>query len=209
MSRSIAFTAGSAITRISGWWRRSRASTSRVSISTASRASPWSAARSGTAGWKLSGWAAVRSGGVREVQVRLDDRHLGTFLLTEPRPDVAERMGESALLAGWAGSCPLPEGSYRAASVLRVGVVDARGELHPLFAGPVEAALLESSRNEAVGLGRARLEEQDRFYKQEAWLWNQKKELEVRLAAMEASRFWRIRDAWFGLKRRLGLTRDP
>lgn len=161
-------------------------------------------------GWlELSGWAAVRCGGAREVQVMLDERCLGSFPLAEPRPDVAERMGEPCRQAGWAGSCALPEGSYRAASVLRVRVVDERGAAHPMFAGPVEAALLESARNEEVSRGRERLEERDRFYKQEAWLWNQKKELEARLAAVEASRFWKIRGAWFALKRTLGLTRDP
>jgi hypothetical protein len=33
-------------------------------------------------------------------------------------------------------------------------------------------------------------------------------ELEARIAAMRRSRFWRLRDAWFALKRALGLTRE-
>jgi hypothetical protein len=30
--------------------------------------------------------------------------------------------------------------------------------------------------------------------------------LETRIAAMRASRFWKMRDRWFAVKRRLGLT---
>ena len=32
--------------------------------------------------------------------------------------------------------------------------------------------------------------------------------LRARVAAMEASRFWKLRNAWFRVKRGLGLTRE-
>jgi len=32
--------------------------------------------------------------------------------------------------------------------------------------------------------------------------------LEARIAAMENSRFWKIRNGWFAVKRKLGLTRE-
>jgi hypothetical protein len=32
--------------------------------------------------------------------------------------------------------------------------------------------------------------------------------LETRIEAMQASRFWKLRNAWFGIKRSLGLTKE-
>jgi hypothetical protein len=94
------------------------------------------------------------------------------------------------------------------ASVLLIRVVDDRGSAFPVWAGTIESALLRSSRNEVSVLVRelATAREQAAWDAAEASL--EIAELEARLAAMEASRFWKMRNAWFGVKRRLGLTEE-
>jgi hypothetical protein len=76
-------------------------------------------------------------------------------------------------------------------------------------AGTVAQALLRSTRGEL-----AASEDRRRHENEVAGLRARRLELDVealgsRIAAMEASRFWRMRDAWFRLKRGLGLTREP
>src|SRR5262245_2600183 len=58
----------------------------------------------------LAGWAAVRSGAVREVEAVLDGERLAAAPVAEPRPDVAEFLGgERHLRSGWVLACALPE----------------------------------------------------------------------------------------------------
>ncbi len=157
----------------------------------------------------LAGWAAVLSGEVREVEAVLDGKRLAAAPVDEPRPDVARYLGgERFLRTGWLLSCALPEGTSRSASVLVLLAVDARGVRHPVWIGSLDAALLDSARNEAVRFGRelrhaeAVLAEERRRAAAEA------EALRARIAAMEASRFWKLRNAWFRFKKRVGLIED-
>ena len=102
---------------------------------------------------ELQGWAAMRSGAVREVEVMLDGERIAAAPVADPRPDVAGYLspmaGDRYLRSGWHAACPLPVGASRTAAVLRLRVVDGRGKAQPLWAGSIEALLLAGSRMEA------------------------------------------------------------
>jgi SAM-dependent methyltransferase len=157
----------------------------------------------------LEGWAAVRTGAVRAVEVILDGERLAVAPVDRPRGDVAELLGEGYPRCGWACSCALPAGLSRSSAVLLLRVVDGRGVTHPVFAGSLDALLLTAARLTVSTLRR------DLFYTEAALTEDlaraavEAEALRARIAAMEASRFWKLRDAWFRVKRGLGLTDQP
>jgi SAM-dependent methyltransferase len=158
---------------------------------------------------EIDGWAAVRSGAVRTVEVLLEGQRIATGPVSGPRPDVADFLKDERYLhTGWRCSCPLPAGVSHASAVLRLRAMDGRGIAWPLWAGSIQAALLAGSRMEAdslrVELTHAR-EVQAEERRQAA---SEIGGLRARIAAMEASRFWKARNAWFRMKRGLGLTRE-
>jgi hypothetical protein len=159
-------------------------------------------------GLELAGWAAVRCGAVEAVEVVLDGRRLASAPIAEPRSDVAELLGERYLRCGWACSCPLPPGASRSASVLLLRVVDARGVGHPLYAGSIESAELVSWRNESVRFEHELRHAEAVFAEQRARAAVEAEALRARIAAMEASRFWKLRNAWFRFKKLVGLVED-
>jgi SAM-dependent methyltransferase len=157
----------------------------------------------------LEGWAAVRQGDLREVEVRLGGERLAAAPVCEPRPDVAAWLGEEQFLrSGWLASCALPAGASRTADVLRLQVVDGRGTAWPLWAGALDAALLAGSRMEGNKLRRDLWQAQGLLAEERARAALEAEALRDRIAAMEASRFWKLRNAWFRVKRGLGLTTE-
>jgi SAM-dependent methyltransferase len=147
----------------------------------------------------LDGWAASLSGSPREVQAVLDGERMAAAPVIGPREDVAVNLGgERFLHSGWDCSFLLPAGASRS-SLLLLQVVDERGVAHPLQASTIEAAMLDAARRET---GRLEAE----LARAEARAVREIAELRERIKAMEASRFWKMRNAWFGLKRRLGIT---
>ncbi|HEY7214096.1 MAG TPA: class I SAM-dependent methyltransferase [Thermoanaerobaculia bacterium] len=158
----------------------------------------------------LSGWAAVLSGEVREVEAVLDGERLAAAPVDEPRPDVAQYLGGGSrfLRTGWLLSCALPEGTSRSSSVLVLLAVDARGVRHPVWVGSLDAALLDSARNEGVRLGRELRHAEAVLAEERARAAVEAEALRARIAAMEASRFWKLRNAWFRFKKRVGLIED-
>ncbi|HEX7180833.1 MAG TPA: class I SAM-dependent methyltransferase [Thermoanaerobaculia bacterium] len=156
----------------------------------------------------LRGWAVVRTGGVREVQVVVDGQVLGTAPVEDPRPDVAALIGGEFERCGWACSCPLPASASRSTSILIVRVIDARGVSHPLWASSIDAALLSASRQHVAYLNHLLRQSEARKAEAEARAAAEIGGLQARIAAMEASRFWKMRNAWFRAKRGLGLTEE-
>ncbi|HVG11247.1 MAG TPA: hypothetical protein VNM67_26320, partial [Thermoanaerobaculia bacterium] len=156
---------------------------------------------------EMSGWAAVRTGEVEAVEVVLDGRLLAELPVAHPRPDVAGMLGEARYLhSGWGGAFALPPGTSRGASVLVIRVRDGRGVSHPLRAGAVESLLLESARNDVSVLHRELKAAGERLAEVQARADAETGGLRARIAAMESSRFWKMRNAWFRLKRGVGLT---
>ena len=153
---------------------------------------------------EVAGWAAVRNGTVREVEVWLDGERLAAGPVGGVRDDVAGVFGESHRRSEWACRGRLPEVISRSTAVLRLRAVDGRGRGHVLWAGSVEGLLLAATRLEAEhfrGLSR-HLEAVHAEERARARV--EKRALEARIAAMKASRFWKLRNAWFRLKVRLG-----
>jgi SAM-dependent methyltransferase len=160
-------------------------------------------------GLEMSGWAAVRTGEVEAVEVVLDGRLLAELPVAHPRHDVAGMLGEARYLrSGWSGAFALPPGTSRGSSVLVIRVRDGRGVSHPLRAGSVESLLLESSRNDVSVLHRELKASGERLAEVQARAEAEIGGLRARIAAMESSRFWKMRNAWFRLKRGVGLTRE-
>lgn len=152
---------------------------------------------------ELRGWAGLQGcGGLAAVEVLLDGQRLARFAIDADRPDVAELLGDPRLLrSGWGGSCPVPPGTSRSASVFGLRVVDDRGGVHPELACTLEAALLDSSKRE-VGYLHSELR---RAEERAAGLARHAAALEARIAAMEASRFWKLRNRWYRVKGWLGV----
>jgi SAM-dependent methyltransferase len=162
---------------------------------------------------EIQGWAAVRSGAVREIEVMLGGERIAAAPVADPRPDVAAYLADSGgedryLRSGWHASCPLPAGASRPAAVLRLRVVDGRGKAQPLWAGSIEALLLAGSRMEAEKFRNELWREQALLADERARAALEAEALRDRIQAMEASRFWKLRNAWFRVKRGLGLTRE-
>jgi SAM-dependent methyltransferase len=146
---------------------------------------------------ELSGWAGVLgSGSLAAVEALLDGEVLARMPIEGERPEVAELLGEPRLVrSGWGGACRLPQGASRA-SLLSLRVIDDLGAAHPEAAATLEAALHDSTRLEVTALLRdlhlARVQAERQRLEAEA--------LRARIAAMEASRFWKLRNQWFRVK---------
>lgn len=147
---------------------------------------------------ELSGWAASARGPARRVEVLLGGRQVAATTPASPRLDVAALLGEAARASGWSVTLPRGEAA-RAGEVLVVLAAGADGTLGVLSAATLEAGAEHIRLTNAL----AAVEERDRRLADLGW---EAEVLRGRLAAVEASRFWKLRNAWFAVKRRLGLA---
>ena len=158
---------------------------------------------------EMSGWAAARGGSPpSEVQIVLDGEVLATAPVDAPRPDVAAHLGDPGLRPGWKAGVPLPPGTSRSRAVLLLRTVDAQGRVRLAEAGSVDGLLLSAARRESERLQRELWETAAHLRNVEAHSRAEIEGLRARLSAMEASRFWRARNAWFRAKRALGITEE-
>lgn len=155
---------------------------------------------------EVSGWAATARGPARCVEVWLGERRVAVPVAERPRPDVAELLGEAAAGSGWLAVLPREEAA-RAGEVLRVQAEGADGTVGVLYAATLEAAAQRIQLTNALAVAEAerrrQVEERERRLADLGW---EAEVLRRRLAAVEASRFWKLRTAWFAVKRRLGLA---
>jgi hypothetical protein len=122
-----------------------------------------------------------------------------------PRPDVADLFGDRYSHPGWSGLFPLPPAAPRREAVLIVRVVDARGRALPLWASSIEGTLLASSRQEVAHLQTMVAGLRAEVERVEARAAADREYFEARIAGMEASRFWKLRTAWFHVRETLGI----
>ncbi|HEV7506787.1 MAG TPA: class I SAM-dependent methyltransferase [Thermoanaerobaculia bacterium] len=156
---------------------------------------------------KLEGWAAVRNGSVREVEVWLNEERLGSTPVAAERGDVAGFFGGPRHAGlGWACCCRLPAAVARSAAVLRLRVVDGGGRSHVLWAGSVADLLLASLRLESEQLRGWLRHSEAVLAAERARTAVETRALADRIAAMRASRFWKLRNVWFRFKALVGLA---
>ncbi len=165
---------------------------------------------------RLAGWVAdrARRRPPRELRVTLGGtlRHtIGGSGFTA-RPEVGALFPyEQVTGHGWRAELPLTPADLAGNPRLAIEVLDAAGETSTLYADPLQAALLRSARLDLYATGR-HLEERAAELAAERQridgLHGLLRERDTEIATMRSSRFWKLRNAWFGVKRGLGLTRE-
>jgi SAM-dependent methyltransferase len=163
---------------------------------------------------RLGGWVADRTlrRPPRELRVAVGGETRLVHRDFSVRPEVGALFPyEQVTGYGWHCEVPLPERALDDDAPVAIEVVDADGAASTLYADTLLAALLRSARLDLYASGR---QLQDRAAEIAAersridGLHGIIRGLEARLAALQASRFWKLRNAWFRVKRRLGLTRE-
>jgi SAM-dependent methyltransferase len=162
------------------------------------------------AGVRLEGWATAVDERPDRVEFRLEDEIVATTRDFGPRGDVASFVGTLAARdSGW--ELFVPHSAIRSFryQVATISVFAPGGEERILFLGTLESRDGQTAREIANAL-------QHRLELQSAELASLRHdlgvvahargELEARIAAMKASRFWKARDRWFAVKRAAGLT---
>jgi len=149
----------------------------------------------------LRGWAwdANRASPPRAVEVFLAGRPGETVTSFAPRDDSP---GGPAARCGWELGLDLAGLANPGRAPLLVLATGASGATSILHCGTLASARQAHERLRLEGL----FHEASARYSRLGW---SHRVLETRIAAMEASRFWRLRNAWFRVKRALGMTSEP
>jgi SAM-dependent methyltransferase len=153
---------------------------------------------------RLSGWLADRVAGrpPQEVRIWIDGVLAASCRDLSPRPSVAQAFaGDPVEAVGWQTVVELPETSHPEAARIEIQAVSIAGETLSLYSGWVSEACLRTAQLDNVML-------QNELRVKEATFRQELAALSNRLAAMEASRFWKLRNFWFRLKRAAGLTKE-
>lgn len=168
---------------------------------------------------RLSAWMADRITGrpPQEVRVRIDGALVATSREIQPRPQIGQMFVHDPMdVVGWQTTVELPEDIRTESARLSIHPVSTEGEELALFSGPIAWACLRSAQLDAVLLldeiGRRQGAHEEELASQRSALAEgeaRNAELAHRVAAMEASRFWKARNVWFKLKRAAGLTQEP
>ncbi len=158
----------------------------------------------------LHGWAHDLYGpGLDAVEVRIDGAKVASCAVEHSRPDVAAFFGETDLRAGWVVTVDTrATRALDGAAMISVQAVSRNGLAHLIHLGSVEGTELglrldeeHEQRKRAEAEAIAARTATRAAAASEAVLVSE-------LDRMRASRFWRLRDAWWRLKSALGLARD-
>ncbi|HUP22999.1 MAG TPA: class I SAM-dependent methyltransferase [Thermoanaerobaculia bacterium] len=140
---------------------------------------------------RLTGWAIGRGSGVERVTVWVGGERLGDYRDLQPRPDIAASFGDERFsTSGFGLDIRLPVPVRRADAIVVVEAVSATGVRRALYCGGLERLLYLTARENY-------LRHRQRVF-----------ELAEIIERMKHSRFWRLRRAWFRLKRALGLSSE-
>lgn len=161
-------------------------------------------------GVRLSGWATVVDAPPDRVEVRIEDEVVASTREFSSRADVAAHFGrESAALSGW--QCLLPHSAVRSSrfQVLTISAFSTDGHELILFLGTLESLFgtvaIERNRVFERELGQRELALADLRHRL-AVAEHEGLTLQQTVEAMRRSRFWRVRERWFALKRAAGWT---
>lgn len=164
------------------------------------------------AGVQISGWATDVDTPADRVEIRIEDELVATTREFAPRPDVAAWLkAPTAVQSGW--QIVLPHERIRTIryQVVTISAFNAAGNEHILFLGTLDSLNGHVARERAKALEHQlalRGEEIEALSEQLAAAQHDTHVAEQVIAAMKQSRFWKARDQWFALKRKLGLTKE-
>jgi SAM-dependent methyltransferase len=167
---------------------------------------------------RMAGWVADRilRQPPRELRLRIGGEVRLVLSEFQPRPEVSALFPyEQVTGYGWRFVTELPANALERGAMLEIEIVDAAGAVSTLYTDTLAAALLRSARldNHALEIRNQektaereaeRAEEQRRAEELQRTI----REREALIAAMRASRFWKLRNAWFRIKRKLGWTEE-
>lgn len=181
----------------------------------------------------VSGWVATRSRAcpITRVTIDLGGQPLAELTTLTERSDVADHFGEETFRhSGWAASFDLRERPVSFHELLVIRATTACGFEWISYLGTLATAafraraaiLMQQERDRAalikkINDARVRdlllrissLEQRTAQLEQTAGLLTADNDrLRSTITAMEASRFWKMRERWFGVKRKLGLTEE-
>ena len=163
-------------------------------------------------GVRLRGWATAVTGRADRVEVRLDDDVVATTRDFAPRPDVAAWVGvETATDSGW--EVVVPHASIRSFryQVATISAFTPEGDERILYLGTLDSLNGHTAREKARALEQhlaAQGSELASVRHDLAVVDHQRAELTAQIAAMKQSRFWKAREQWFAVKRKVGLTNE-
>ena len=154
-----------------------------------------------------SGWASPMTWDrpIEAVEIVVGDEEPGRAQNFSPRPEVAKALKQEEAYA-WSCTAPMPRVARRSQLPIIGRIVFRDGRSQVFHVSSLEGALWTSELRSATSSGaklRAARGYLDVLSKSADY---HVEVLEARLAAMEGSAFWRLRNAWFRLKQRLGLA---
>lgn len=163
----------------------------------------------------VGGWALDRGRPGGRVTVGVATEH-GRWQVSPDlvRPDVGGTA--SAGPSGWLLDCVAEGGSFSPSELLRVRMTTESGATRLLHVGSLEGTALYLPQLQQAPLRLRRLEEDlrrslaeiQRMRADLEWLGNEVAARDARIATMRASRFWKLRERWFAVKRALALTAE-
>jgi SAM-dependent methyltransferase len=151
---------------------------------------------------RLAGWVVDRAlrSAPRELRISIGGEARAILSEFELRGEVGALFPyEQVVGYGWRAEIPLPRQAFENGATVAIEVVDAAGGMSKLFSEPIPDALLRSAR---LDLHATRVQLDRRGAELEE-LRHTIAALEGKIATMERSRFWKLRNAWWGMKRRL------
>ncbi|HYC91543.1 MAG TPA: methyltransferase domain-containing protein, partial [Thermoanaerobaculia bacterium] len=160
-------------------------------------------------GVRVQGWATAVFERADRVELRLDDTVVATTRDFAARPDVAAWVGvETATDSGF--ELFIPHVSIRSFryQVATVSAFTREGEEHILFLGTLDSLNGHVAREKARALEQqlaTQAQELSSVRHDLGVVAHQRAELAAQIEAMRQSRFWKAREAWFSVKRRVGL----
>ena len=161
-------------------------------------------------GVRIAGWATAVDETAERVEVRLDDELVAATSNFAARPEVAKLVGvPAAANSEW--ELVIPHDRIRSFrfQIATVSAYSRDGEECILFLGTLDSLNGHAARERAALLEQqlaAHIHELASIRHELAVAVHAQGELETRIAAMRASRFWKAREKWFAVKRAAGLT---
>lgn len=161
---------------------------------------------------RLSGWVVDRTlrSVPRELRISIGGEVGGVVRDFQRRDEIAALFPyETVIGYGWRAEVLLPPETLERGAAVEVEVLDAAGGISTLYSDPIPGALLRSARLDLYST-RVQLDQRGAELSAEKQrsenLRREIGEQKARIAAMEASRFWRMRNVWWRVKGWLGVV---